>query len=254
MQEAYSAAVSAAEREQADADRAHQTAMDAHAARRAEFEQAQSATNEAIRQKRLEYEACDPGAVVDYCELVLAASSYPDFFPREFDLDYQADSRILIVDFSLPPISSMPTLKEVKYVASKDECKEVYRTEKETAALYDSLVYQVTLRTVHELFEADVAAALDAVVFNGFVTSIDSATGNEVTACIVSLQASKTEFEKINLAQVDPKACFKSLRGVGSSKLHSLTPVAPIIDVSREDRRFVDSYAVADGLNSCAEM
>jgi restriction system protein len=82
------------------------------------------------------------------------------------------------------------------------------------------------------------------VVFNGYVTSIDLAIGREVTGCVFSIQANKEEFEEINLANIDPKACFKKLKGVGSSKLHSLTPVAPILNIDKDDKRFVSSYDV----------
>jgi restriction system protein len=53
----------------------------------------------------------------------------------------------------------------------------------------------------------------------------------------------------INLALVDPKICFKNLKGIGSSKLHSLTPIAPIININKEDRRFISSYDVAEKLD-----
>ncbi len=49
----------------------------------------------------------------------------------------------------------------------------------------------------------------------------------------------------INLELVEPKACFKKLKGVGSSKLHSLVPIAPLMKIFREDSRFVASYPVA---------
>ena len=65
----------------------------------------------------------------------------------------------------------------------------------------------------------------------------------------MSLQASKDEFLAINLNKVDPKACFKQLKGVGSSKLHGLSPVAPIISITREDRRFISPYDVVDGID-----
>jgi restriction system protein len=69
------------------------------------------------------------------------------------------------------------------------------------------------------------------------------------TSCVFSVQANKEEFEQINLANIDPKACFKKLRGVGNSKLHSLTPIAPILQMDKDDRRFVSSYDVTSELN-----
>ena len=75
-----------------------------------------------------------------------------------------------------------------------------------------------------------------------------------VTACIVSIQANRKEFVFINMANVDPKACFKNLKGVGSSQLHSLTPIAPILNISREDKRFISSYEVAGELDETCNL
>src|ERR1019366_10577971 len=133
-----------------------------------------------------------------------------------------------------------------KYVRSTDSFSEKHLSEVNAAKLYDNLIYQVALRTANELLEADQAAALTSVVFNGFVTAVDKGTGNEFYACIISIQASRETLLAINLAKVDPKACFRQLKGVGSSKLHSITPVAPIMQMCREDRRFIQAYGVAD--------
>lgn len=190
-----------------------------------------------------------PSAVIPYYEVVLSDSEYPHDFPREFDLDYNPETKILIVDYSLPSVEDIPNLKEVKYGKSRDELVEVYLSESEVNKLYDSLIYQITLRTIYEVYESDVINAIDSIVFNGYVESINKATGQMVTACIVSIQANRQEFMSINLASVDPKACFKNLKGVGSSKLHSLTPIAPILNINREDKRFISSYEVTGELD-----
>jgi restriction system protein len=90
---------------------------------------------------------------------------------------------------------------------------------------------------------------LKSIVFNGWVQSIDRATGKETHGCILSIQAEREEFLQINLSQVDPRACFRKLKGVASSKLIELTPVRPILSINREDHRFVEGYAVADTLD-----
>lgn len=203
----------------------------------------------AIDALRRRYEGGEPGAIVECCDMVLAASEYPDYFPQEFDLDYNAETRILVVNYALPAPDALPSLGEVKYVASSDSFTEKHLSDAKAAELYDSVVYQATLRTIHELFEADAVGALAAVVFNGFVTAIDKGTGAQVTACIVSVNATRDQFLAINLERVDPKACFRQLKGVGSSKLHSIAPVAPIMTVQREDRRFVASHDVAERLD-----
>ena len=186
---------------------------------------------------------------MEYCNMVVASSEYPDCLPKEFDLDFNHDTGVLVVNYKLPAPSDIPTLSEVKYVQSSDSFSEKHLSEANVAKLYDDLVYQVALRTSNELLEADQSIALTSVVFNGFVTATDKGTGNEATACIISMQASREALRAINLAKVDPKACFRQLKGVGSSKLHSVTPVAPIINLRRDDKRFIPSYGVAETLN-----
>ncbi len=209
----------------------------------------QAKQNAMIDQQRATYLERSPEAITDYCDMVLANSDYPDFFPNEWELDLIAETGILIVDYALPAPSVIPTLVEVKYTVTKDEFTEKHLTESQRDKIYDSLLYQIALRSVHELYEADIINALKTVTFNGYVKAVDRRTGNEVNACVLSLQAKREEFLGINLANVEPKECFKQLKGVGSSKLHSITAVTPILTISREDPRFVSSYDVANSLD-----
>ena len=217
--------------------------------RKKEFKENQNKRNEKIREHKRNYLICDAAAITDYCELVLSKSQYPDFFPMEWDLQYNPDSKILLIDYSLPSMDKLPTLKAIKYVATQDSFSEIHLSPSELSNRYDDLLYQVCLRTIHEIYEADSINAIASVVFNGWVNSVDKATGNDVNACIMSVQSGKDEFLAINLAKVDPKTCFKQLKGVGSSKLHGLSPIAPIIKLDKEDKRFISAYDVADGLN-----
>jgi len=218
------------------------------------YQDKQKASNERVLEAKKRYHSQDPDAIADYCEMVLANSEYPDYFPQEWEVDYQADSKILIIDYSLPDLDCLPTTKSIKYIVSKDELSETYLSSAALNKLYDSTLYQVALRTIHELYEADVVNALDSIVFNGWVDTTDKATGHNVKSCIMSLQASKDEFLAINLDKVEPKACFKQLKGVGSSKLHGLSPVAPIANIDKDDRRFVSAYDVADSINEADNL
>ena len=224
-------------------------AMERWNAARLEHQQQQQQQNAAIDKLKADYESILPDAIANYCELVLSASEYPDAFPQDFNLEFIADTKILVIDYSLPAPEHMPRVNEVKYVKSKDELVEVFLSESESNRLYDDALYQICLRTIYELFDADVVNSLTAIVFNGWVKSIDKATGKETNGCLISVQAKKQEFNNINLANVEPKTCFKALKGVGSSQLHSLTPVAPVLNISREDKRFIASKEVADELD-----
>lgn len=212
---------------------------------KAAYEQQRQAENEAIDRQRQAYESKDAAVLVGYFDMVLSKSEYPDFCPKEFEFDYNSENGVLVVDYSLPAPDAMPKLEEVKHVASRAEFVEKELSQPAAAKLYDDMLYQITLRTIHELFTSDTVGALSLIVFNGYVRSIDRGTGKETNACVLSLQAARDEFLAINLANVDARACFKQLKGVGSSKLHSVAPVAPIMRIRREDGRFVSAHDVA---------
>jgi len=205
--------------------------------------------NRAIDERHEAYLECNATDIIEYCDTVLSNSAYPDYFPQDFELDYLEATRTLLVDYALPKIEDIPSTKAVKYNQSQDKFVYTNLSDSTLNKLYEDLNYQIALRTLFELFRADEARALDAVVFNGFVYTIDKATGQPIRPCIMSVQVSRNEFEPINLEQVDPKACFRKLKGVSASKLQSLAAVVPVAQINREDKRFVDSYDVAADLD-----
>lgn len=222
--------------------------------RKNDFLQKQVEYNQKINEMKARYFEQDETSIAEYCEMVLNNSDYPESFTIDFQLEYIKESRILIVEYNLPPIEVFPKIKEVKYIASKNELVEVNISDVQLNKMYDEALYKIALRSIHELFEADKANALEAVSFNGWVSAINKANGQLEHNCILSIQARKEEFEKIDLAKVDPKVCFKNLKGVASSKLSALTPVQPIIQMNKSDKRFVEGYNVVGGIDNSTNL
>lgn len=216
---------------------------------KATFYESINVSNHHIDERYQAYLSGEPTSVMEKCQLVLSYSTYPDSLPQDFDLEYRPESKSLILDYALPSVNDIPRLKEVKYIQAKNEFKENLLPDAEFNRLYDDVLYQIALRATNELYAADEISAISTIVFNGWVTSIDKATGKEFTACILSLQTAKDEFRQLDLLRVEPRICFKSLKGIASPRLHSMIPVAPILRISRQDKRFVDSYEVAASLD-----
>ena len=198
-----------------------------------------------VKNRKQQYLKLQPEAVRDYCKTVLSNSVYPEWFPKEYDVEYNLETKTIIVEYSLPDVVSVPRVNEVKYVASSNQFKETLLSDSAVNKLYDTIIYQITLRTLHELYEADAADAVGSIVFNGWVTTTDLGTGQRVRVCILSVHCQKEEFRKLKLRDVDPKTCFKKLKGIGSSKLHGIAAIAPILTINREDSRFVQAHGVA---------
>jgi restriction system protein len=244
-----------------DAEERNKQQLEQHERALADWESAKSTwlrdqeeRNARIDEKRANYISRQASAVVEYCEMVLNDSQYPDTFPSGFELDYIAETRMLVLDYSLPGLEALPRVKAYKYLATRDEVQPVAVADSWLNKTYDLVLYQIALRTLYELFQSDTANALDAAVFNGWVNSVDKATGKEVNACVLTIQANKAELLAINLAQVDPKACFKKLKGVSAAKLTALSPVRPILQLNKEDSRFIQPYSVVQTLDSSANL
>ena len=194
---------------------------------------------------KVAYEARQLQGLVEYWSHVLFATEYPEGFPKSFVLDYDAGTQTVVVEYELPDIECLPRRKELKYIAARDEFREVTVSDTWLNKTYDDVLYQICLRTVHEVFQSDTLNATTSVVFNGWVNYVDKSTGQEVNSCILSLQVTKAEFAQLNLAQVEPKACFRSLKGISGSKLSGRSAVRPILQLNKQDKRFVPSHDVA---------
>jgi restriction system protein len=200
------------------------------------------------------YARGEPDAVSMYIEIALSQSSYPELFPEEIVAHYSSDNGELLIDRTLPTPEALPKVKEVSYIQTRDEFVEKPIPKTNATQQYDSVIYQSALRSAFEAFSADTNGHVRGIVFNGWVETTNPATGQAIRPCIASFHASREEFEELDLGQVDPKACFKKLKGVAASKLHQLAPVQPLVQFSKDDDRFVEGRDVSSDLDQMTNL
>jgi restriction system protein len=200
------------------------------------------------------YQAGEPDAVLNYASMVLASSRYPQEFPQQHRVAYVPESRQLVVEMDLPGLAAVPENLEFRYVKSKDEITAKARPTTQRRALYASVVSQVALRTVHEIFESDRAGHLESVVFNGHVDTIDPRTGQPIRPCLITLRTTRDVFDGLDLAHVEPQACLRGLSASVSKSPAELAPVRPVLEFSMVDRRFVDEVDVLSTMDRRANL
>ncbi|MEW2381455.1 restriction endonuclease [Micromonospora sp. NPDC047707] len=208
-----------------------------------------AAHNAEIERFAAAFAAAEPTAVVEYFSMVLGNSVYPDDFPQHHRLAYVPESRQLVAEYHLPTLDVVPAVREYRYVKARDEITSAARPVKEVKERYASLVAQLTLRTVHELFEADRSAFVETIVFNGIVDTTDPRTGAAVQPCLVSLRTTREVFGELNLRMVDPGACLQHLNASVSRRPAELAPVRPVLEFDMVDKRFVDEVDVLADLD-----
>lgn len=188
----------------------------------------------------------DRDAIVFCTKLVLKRSPYPAIFPKNIDAAYDADSRIIVVDYQLPDIEGISIVKPStkkgdwnRFVpASATECRQVS----------DDLFYMIMLRTLREIVLADEIEAFSAAAVNGWMSFKDKATGQQRSEYLMSLYAKANQVRAIDFANVDPKTCFQSLKGISAPRPTQCVPIAPILKFDKSDRRIISSREVIDQL------
>jgi restriction system protein len=218
--------------------------------RHREFLAQQEAHNSAVLAFRSRYEAGSPEAVERYLQMALERSRYPEPVDGQAEVRFDDASKTAIVGFWLPSPADIPNIVECKYVRARKAIKGVEMRAKEFDAFYDDVVHQIAIRTMNEVIAADYAGRAEAIVFNGWVRGIDRKTGKPFTSCILSCEASRKQFSGLDLAHVSPKDCVRGLKGITAGPLVMLAPVQPILDLKRDDDRFVESKEVLGQLGS----
>jgi len=265
VKQRYAVAVAAAEQEYARAQEAHATReavrQQALVALRVRHEQAieaervrVAAQHAAIEEFKGAFAVGDPASIVSYFTLVLESSVYPEGFPEQRKLAYVPESRQLVVEYDLPHFSVVPEVGQYKYVKARDEITQTARAAVQRRTLYASVVAQITVRTVHELFEADREGHVDTLVFNGYVEAIDPSTGRPQRTCLITLRTTRDTFAHIDLRHVEPIACLKGLSASVSKSPSELAPVRPVLEFSMVDPRFVQEADVLAGLDQRANL
>jgi restriction system protein len=195
------------------------------------------------------FEAGEPNAVVQYFALVLERSHYPEGFPQGFRLAYIPESRQLVIQYQLPGFGVIPPVAEYKYVKTGDKVTQKARPMRESQELYKRVVAAVTVRSLHEVFEADRSQIAETVVFNGHVDTINDATGKQEYPCLVTLMTTRDSFMDRDFSRVDPLACLLDLSASVSKNPAELAPVRPVLEFDMVDPRFVEEADVLSGLD-----
>ncbi len=201
---------------------------------------------DALRER---FERGEREAITAYFDGVLGLSEYPEGFPLRWRLAFMPESRQLVIEYQLPTSDVVPGVSGYKYVKTKDEIVGTERPVSQQRPIYASVIAQVALRALHELFEADRTGKVETIIFNGHVQTIDRATGQSVNPCLVTVRATREQFQHLDLAKVDPIACLQGLHASVSKSPAELAPVRPVLEFDMVDPRFIEKTDVLSTLD-----
>ncbi len=188
--------------------------------------------------------------VISYFRAVLDGSlrGEPDAVSAE--LGYSPASKHVVVDLELPDFSAIPEEIGYKYVKSGDHIEPVLRPLAKRRLLYGHLICQISLKCIDTIFRGGRRyGAVDCLTVNGMLDAVDPATGKDVRVCLLSVRITADTFRSLNLSQVQPEACLRSLRASVSRAPTELLPVKPLVELDMVDPRFVETMDVMSNLS-----
>ncbi|MGH8390526.1 MAG: restriction endonuclease [Pseudomonas sp.] len=187
----------------------------------------------------------------------LAMSIYPDNMQGSCAAMYRPEAGELLVEYELPRQSAVPIVAAYRYVRSKDFVQPEPRKEAEIKKLYEELIARVALRTLAEAFDIAPVTLVSGIVFNGYVSAKDRATGKPIRPLLISIHATRDAFAEILLdePELDPVMCLRGyLNAVISPHPYDFEAVRPVIQFDLSKYKFVEEMDVVAGLDSRPDL
>jgi restriction system protein len=194
----------------------------------------------------------DRESVQYYLELALSGTLLPEDVPHVAEVAYSPQGEQAVVRFELPSFGVVPTMESCRYVATSATLREKKRPAAQAEQLYRSLVSQITLLYLRDLFEAD--PELENVELGGHVHFINPATGHPEYPCLISIAVDRAKYSELNLKDVRPDICLHHLNALVSRHPHQVEAVTPVRDFDLARYSFVESVDVVASLDSRADL
>lgn len=161
----------------------------------------------------------------------------------KYQIDTIYTNDILGIEANLP---SKDTVRQIyKYNYLKNDGTTKVQLERDLPKLYEKHLYTLCLNTIHDAFTLDTTRLAKSIVYNGFVEDYSPITGQLERNLILSLMVDREMFMEIDVMHVDPKKCFKSLKGISAAKLIDIVPIQPVLQLNKEDHRFIEGKEVS---------
>lgn len=157
--------------------------------------------------------------------MVLANSAYPECFPVEHDHHFDSALRELTLTVAVPAPSTMPTVREYKYVKAKGEVQATSLSDRAQKDRYASAIHQVALRTLHEVFEADRDGKIQTITLLVTTHDINKATGRQEQVDLLAVAVDRVTFLTFDLANVVPRETLRLLKATVSKDPFSLVAI-----------------------------
>lgn len=138
------------------------------------------------------------------------------------------ESRHLTMDYELPGMDIVPEVKILRFSEKLHKTALSPRARRRCIQLNGSVIAQIALRTIHEIYQADRTDKVDLIRFKGYVKVTDLITNYDMPLPVARIDITRRQFLDIDLRSVDPVECLKGLDKAFSPALERLAVLSLI--------------------------
>ena len=187
------------------------------------------------------------GGVARLAKAIWNAVPLPADFPRASVAEFETETGVLLFTIEAPDFERVALTTPLK--TSRKVVGERVRRMAQQA-----VNHVLPLRLAHEVFATVEMEAVQLVGVNVQLAYIDRRNGQHRHEIVASMMATREEFEPLNIAEVEPKKCFRALRGVETPSYDEVTAVKPLLKFDRDDKRIVEGRSVVDALDVATNL
>jgi restriction system protein len=184
-------------------------------------------------------------------EFVHQRYALPQSLRKQYKVVINREASAALVQLEFPDYASKEMV--VGY-SGKNRHKEKVASQTQKRKSIRQCLYSCIVRAAYITATLASRFGVQTIVVNVEQNWFDSATGQAKNGVIASLQAPVEYLMGLDLAKLDPEACFKHLKGIATPSLDNASPIRPILVLDKSDDRFVASKPVEQALEGEANL
>ena len=164
---------------------------------------------------------------------------------RDADFALDAISRVALCTIEVPDMSRLSIMRQ-RGESWQQKWAPVSEAERKRSS--ERVLHSLCIRAAYLIAMSDPGDFFDTVAVNAHQQWFDPATGNSREGIIASLQARKSDIQKLQPGCLEAKACFRHLAGISTPSVLNAAPIRPIFVMETDDNRIVANRDVASNL------
>ena len=154
----------------------------------------------------------DPNEIIKFVQTSIENNPFvlgytSQTFYQQFDLHLHCSAQTLVIDYDLPTSSEIPKTGSWKPEPKSGNAVQVPMKQADFFALYETLLFDISLRIVGVIYCSYPYNHISSIVFNGYLPYEDKRFGKKDRSCIFSANIPRSQFDKIE----DMNKCISKL-------------------------------------------